>query len=808
MKDSDIILLETEANFKTLFESVHGLYLVLLPDLTIVAASDAYLSETITNREDIIGKNLLTVFPDNLDIAKENPSDSISASIAWVLKNKKMHTMSIQRHDILQSNGAVLQKYWKQINKPVLNSNNEVIYIIHRVEDVTEFVLLQNSLKTSDKFIEELKNKLFEMESELFSHSMEIKKTNEDLEQQIIERNLQIHSITKNILEYKSALDESSIVAITDQKGIIQHVNHNFCKISKYSKEELIGQDHRIVNSGYHTKEFMSNLWKTISSGTIWRGELKNKAKDGSYYWVDTTIVPFFDKMGKPIKYMAIRSDITQRKEALDHLIESRENYLSIFENSLVAMYTVDIHSLKLVEANDVAVKLFGYNTPADMFKNCNPINHYVNIEDREIILESLKNTGEGRISAVQLRKLDGTVFWGNFFGKLNSINNTIQCVLVDVTELKFNEEKYRNLFENGLVPMIISDQKTRKTISVNEIGAKFFGYQSSEDFIANYDSINHFVDLAELEKMRKESIEYGVVNLDEVRMKKLDGSYFSAKLVSKISTDNRFVQTAVLDITTQINFKHELEEKVKVRTIKLTKSLEREKELNEIKTRFVSYASHELRTPLSSILSSASLIEMYKEAEQQENRTKHTQRITSSVNDLKNMLDEFLSMAQLEKTEMNNSVTLFNLRNFLKEIGDEMSGIINGKGQNIVYVHDGEEKIISSDKILKNIMLNLFSNASKYSPQGTSIHLHSLVANNHVTISVKDRGIGIPEADQKKLFTEFFRAGNVNGIQGTGLGLNIVKKYVELLTGNISFVSKVGEGTTFTVEFPLNSKQ
>jgi len=134
----------------------------------------------------------------------------------------------------------------------------------------------------------------------------------------------EIKRIAKEISDYKNTLDEFAIVSITDQKGIIAYVNDNFCKISKYNREELIGQDHRIVNSGYHSKDFMRGLWRTIAKGEIWKGEIKNKSKDGIIYWVDTTIVPFLDERGKPNKYVAVRTDITDQKSFTEELTEAK----------------------------------------------------------------------------------------------------------------------------------------------------------------------------------------------------------------------------------------------------------------------------------------------------------------------------------------------------------------------------------------------------------------------------------------------------------------------------------------------------
>ncbi len=239
-----------------------------------------------------------------------------------------------------------------------------------------------------------------------------------------------------------------------------------------------------------------------------------------------------------------------------------------------------------------------------------------------------------------------------------------------------------------------------------------------------------------------------------------------------------------------------------------LAKALKVEQELNTLKSRFVSMASHEFRTPLSAILSSAILIGKQNEPGKEERREKHVARIRTHVKHLVVILNDFLSLSKLEEGKVQAKPQSFELIQFCKIMIDEIEST-KKDGQTIQFKHAAvETQVFLDPKLLNHILVNLMSNALKYSDEGQEVVLELEQDGETVIFNIKDKGIGIPEQEQQHLFERFFRAENVTNIQGTGLGLHIVKQYVEMMQGYVSFSSKRGKGSTFIVQLPINLEQ
>jgi two-component system sensor kinase FixL len=375
----------------------------------------------------------------------------------------------------------------------------------------------------------------------------------------------------------------------------------------------------------------------------------------------------------------------------------------------------------------------------------------------------------------------------------------------------------------------IITIDTAGKMESINPAALKLFGYGADEVIGRNISMLMPQPDKSAhdgyLQHYQQTGEKHIIGKGREVRGLRKDGSTFPFRLaVSEVQYEDRKIYTGFIhDLSKEKEaeerlreYAAELENLVDERTRSLKKtvtalreakeevslSLEKEKELNQMKSRFVSMASHEFRTPLSSVQLSSSLIEKYAEPYDNPQIAKHVHKIKNAVGNLTTILNDFLSLERLEAGRVEPAFHSFDLVKLAEEITEEMQ-MIAKQDQNIIYQHTGLESVVLLDQnLLKNCMINLINNAIKYSGENTFIEFNTEINERQCIVTIKDNGIGIPDTDQKHLFQPFFRAHNTGNIPGTGLGLNIVLRYAGLMNGEVQFESKLNRGTTFILSF------
>lgn len=332
--------------------------------------------------------------------------------------------------------------------------------------------------------------------------------------------------------------------------------------------------------------------------------------------------------------------------------------------------------------------------------------------------------------------------------------------------------------------------------VNVNNMAVEKFGVEKEQligKHLTSFLSSKSYKD--DFHRHRQQVIETGKNLQFECEIKRRDGSVFFALIESSVvrDTESNFKHCFLIisDISEQKEHEH-----------KIALALLKEIELNEMKSQFITIASHEFRTPLYTILTSSELIEKYTIATDESKRENHFRKIKTSVQRLNEILMDFMSANELEKGKVSNHPEPVNLKKFIETIIDEVKSF-NGS-HHVIYKHIGSYQNAFLDiKLLKSVMSNLLINAYKYSPNGGVVEIISEQnLPGEISISVRDNGIGIPEKDQPRIFKQFFRAENAGNIQGTGLGLNIVKKIINLMGAKISFISKENEGSTFFIKF------
>ncbi|MGN6401143.1 MAG: ATP-binding protein [Flavisolibacter sp.] len=408
---------------------------------------------------------------------------------------------------------------------------------------------------------------------------------------------------------------------------------------------------------------------------------------------------------------------------------------------------------------------------------------------------------------------------------------------------MQFDTSHMTSLFENATEGFVVTNGKGEIAL-VNPSACRMFGYEAEE-------LVGQKVEVLIPTHYRKGHVQLrdGFYHDPKNRVmghgrdlngQKKNGETFPVEvsLSTYVRNDERYVIAFIVDIAHRKEIEQsmirqqkqlekvtdemrrlnaELEAKVEERTVilkealqrleesqqELSEALDKERQLNEIKSRFVAMASHEFRTPLSTVLSSASLLAKYTTTEEQDKRNRHIGKIKGSVKHLNDLLEDFLSLGKLDEGKVGTTFQELNLHELVQDTIDEMKGLVK-REQHIAYHHLGNEIVESDKKLIKNILINLISNAIKFSDEGSTVHVVSDVKEHTAVISVRDEGIGIAEEDQHHLFSSFFRGKNALNIQGTGLGLHIVKRYLDLLGGDVELKSELGKGTTITFAIPV----
>ena len=408
--------------------------------------------------------------------------------------------------------------------------------------------------------------------------------------------------------------------------------------------------------------------------------------------------------------------------------------------------------------------------------------------------------------------------------------------------QLLSEQEKFKAVFQNASLGILVINKSGTITLA-NDFLLAQFGYSDAgeligkkmEILIPKRDHHQHVTD-------RGHYMEHHVtrpmgMGRDLFGVKK-DGTEMPLEisLSSYTSNEDVFSIAFISDITQRIEVQdklreqrlelatinkkmevlnEELEKKLEARTIKLhetmqkleaskdelSKALSKEKDLGDMKSAFVSMASHEFRTPLSTILSSASLLAKYKLTEDQPKRDKHVQRIKSSVINLNNILNEFLSLGKIEDGKITTHESVFDIKELILQQINEITEIFK-QGQKVNYFHTGNTEVRLDEVLFKNILINLLSNAAKFSGENKPVFITTKTSDGELMFSIKDEGMGISQKDQEHLYEIFFRASNAINIPGTGLGLHIVAKYVEMMNGKIEIKSELDKGTEINLIF------
>lgn len=646
--------------------------------------------------------------------------------------------------------------------------------------------------------------------------------------------------------QQKFALDQHAIVAITDVKGTITYVNDLFCDISGYGKDELIDQNHRLLNSGHHPKEFFRRMYLDISKGKVWHGEICNRNKTGELYWVETTITPFLDENGKPESYIAIRTDITASKAAEQKIKHSESELRQALKSLDQQKFALDQHAIVAITdvkgtityVNELFCGISGYDQDELIGQNHRLLNsgHHPTDFFRNMYLEISK--GKVWHGEICNKNKNGELYW---------VETTITPVLdekgkpksyiairTDITATKETEQKIKHS-ENELRQALKSlDQQkfaldqhaivaitdVKGTITyVNDLFCGISGYEKDELIGQNHRLLNSGHHPTEFFRSMYLDISKGKVWHGEICNRNKSGDLYWVETTITPFLDDHGKPISYIAIRTDITASKAAEKKIydyaaslEKSGIELTQAKERAENSAKAKSEFLANMSHEIRTPMNGVIGMLDLLIRSGLEGKQRHYTKLAQ---SSAEGLLTIINDILDFSKIEAGKLEIENIEFDVVNLLEDFCDVMAIRAEDKGLELILDIDKDlpQCIVGDSGRLQQLLTNLVGNALKFTEEGEVVLKArginpSDASRAKLEFSVIDTGIGIAEDKLDKLFEAFSQedASTTRRFGGTGLGLAISRQLTGLMGGELTVSSVKGEGSCFKFicDFPL----
>ncbi|WP_397333973.1 PAS domain S-box protein [Nostoc sp. FACHB-152] len=614
--------------------------------------------------------------------------------------------------------------------------------------------------------------------------------------------------VEESLIRFHQAIDGTSDgICMAEVTGNVIYVNSGFTKIYGYALAEYQAAGGAVGLFKYRAE--LNKVLAVIQRGESWRGEVTMQARDGRLLDIYLRANAVKDTTGKITGLVAIHTDITQRKQTEEGL-RLRDRAIAASSNGII-IADASIPNGPIIYVNPAFERMTGYCADEVIGQNFQLFQSADIEQSRLKDLSAAMQAGRNCTFIFRNYRKDGSLWWNELnISPVYDNDGTLTHYIgiqTDITERKQTETALL-VSQQRLQYLLSSSPAVIYTTKVNENFSAIFisdnvsivtGHQPQDFTTESSFWVSHIhpedvtyvlAELAKILQQENYSLEY--------RFLHKDGTYRWVYDQGKLVKDEAGNPVELVGYMADITERKQLEQELRV-------ALEKEKELNELKSRFVSMTSHEFRTPLSTILSSSELLEHYRYKWTEEKQLTHLHRIQAAVQRMNEMLNDVLVIGKAEAGKLEYKPTAFDLVKYCLHIVEEAH--LNQNNKCLISFKSQFPSIpcCMDERLLSHILSNLLLNAIKYSPEGSTVNFKLACEDEQAILEIQDRGIGIPVEDLPHLFESFYRARNVGNIVGTGLGLAIVKKCVYLHKGKISVTSELGVGTTFTIILPLN---